>query len=245
MLVIGGGGEAGEGREAVGAVMDAVRRAAADGQAAGDRRRDRARPHARQRCRVDRAVVGGRGVLAQVRDRISGVPAYPRWPGVRRRRGQHVGPGMDHALRDVRVSFHRDRRREERGDPFPPSVEPLEHPAAPWARGEVKLRAPCLAAGREPEGVARDQLVSVGAAATGNPGELLAAGRQDPLDVALDDPRGDPELAGDLVACHTVAVQQRDLARALIQALEDRERELVQLGSLLALDHELVRRRQR
>ena len=126
-----------------------------------------------------------------------------------------------------------------------PQIQALVHRAAARAGGEVKLCSPRLAPGREAERVARHELVPVRTSAADDPGQLLAAGGQDSLDVALDDASGDPQVPGDLIAGEPVAVEHRDPALALVEALEDRERELVQLGSFLALDQDLVRRRQR
>ena len=53
-------GEPGQRGERVGALLHAVGRAAADREAAGDRRRDRARSHTGQRRRIDAAVVRAR-----------------------------------------------------------------------------------------------------------------------------------------------------------------------------------------
>jgi hypothetical protein len=89
----------------------------------------------------------------------------------------------------------------------------------------VKLCSPRVAPARQPERVARHELVSIRTAGTDHPGELLAAGRQDPLHVALDDPSADAEVPGDVVARQAMAVEDRNLAPALVEPVEDRKRQ--------------------
>ena len=138
-----------EDRDRVGALLDAVRRTAADGKATGDRRRDRAGPHADQRCRVDRAVVGrtwpARAHAPPLRQPAAAVP----------RAGTRAG-------RDATISPPTCRTRSamcvcpstaggigtSAATRVAPQIQALIHRAAARARGEVKLCSPRLAPGR-------------------------------------------------------------------------------------------------
>ena len=184
-------------------------------------------------------------MLAQVPGRVGDVPTQPARSSFGRgvSRGEDVGADVDDPLGEVGVCLDGRWHGQQGGDALSPEVQALIHRPAARAGRKVKLRLPCLAPARQAERVAGDEAVAVRASRPDDLGELRAAGGEDPLDVAFDDPRRDAEVLGDRVAGEAVAVQHGDFAFALVEAVEDRERDGVELGALLTLDQNFVRRR--
>jgi hypothetical protein len=124
----------------------------------------------------------------------------------RRRRPSDV---LLHASSDIRQAVNRPLHASQIGLPcrrhgnrgrcrLPPRAKALEERLAGGTRGEVYMRSGRLASAREPEGIAQDCTVTLSAPPAGALDQQGSRAREDPLQVALNHPLAQPQLARDL-----------------------------------------------
>ena len=167
------------------ALNRAVGSAAADREAAGDRRSGRARARAGQRRGIRRSVSERHTVLLDAAADVSDVFACP---------GEHLAQSLETPVWQYDV-----RNWKQRGRPLRGLAQLTSHPRAAWACGQVRACRESLARARDPRDVRQHQRAPALAPASLTH-ELVPAGQlADPaLEVLPIRARGDPEEALDL-----------------------------------------------
>jgi hypothetical protein len=100
----------------------------------------------------------------------------------------------------------------------------------------MQLRLARLAWTGQSECKSRNESLASVTAVSGEPNELAASRGHDLLQRALDHPRCDAEVFGDLRTSYAVAVQRGDRALALGELAKHRAGEPLDLGMVLAID---------